>query len=175
MVNNRNNTCKMHAFTMVELAVTLAIVAALAAVLFPVIASGRSLRNRGCLSNHHELVRAVSMYTEDFGDGELTNKVQLDPYIARTLLECPNTFSPGFRHTPNKDRCADDDARHGDEDHGRGCPDNGSNKAGGGSSGPNMTNHGGTIMTTSVTASIFWGKSWANSSFVADKVSGLDL
>jgi hypothetical protein len=39
---------------------------------------------------------------------------------------------------------------------------------------PNMTYHGGKIMTTSVSKSIFWGPSWTNSSFVGDKITGLD-
>jgi hypothetical protein len=39
---------------------------------------------------------------------------------------------------------------------------------------PLMTYHGGKILTTSFTESIFWGPSWANSAFVGDKISGLD-
>lgn len=41
-------------------------------------------------------------------------------------------------------------------------------------SGANMTYHGGKIMPTVVSLSIFWGPSWANSTFVGDKISGLD-
>ena len=39
---------------------------------------------------------------------------------------------------------------------------------------PNMTYHNGKIMTTAVSKAIFWGPSWANASFVGDKVTGLD-
>ena len=39
---------------------------------------------------------------------------------------------------------------------------------------PNMTYHGGKIMPTAVTKAIFWGPSWANSTFVGDKITGLD-
>jgi hypothetical protein len=39
---------------------------------------------------------------------------------------------------------------------------------------PNMTYHGGKIMPTVVSKAIFWGPSWADSTFVADKVTGLD-
>jgi hypothetical protein len=39
---------------------------------------------------------------------------------------------------------------------------------------PNMTYHGGKILPTVVTKAIFWGPSWANSTFVADKIGGLD-
>ena len=39
---------------------------------------------------------------------------------------------------------------------------------------PNMTYHGGKIMPTAVTETIFWGPKWANSLFISDKISGLD-
>ncbi len=38
----------------------------------------------------------------------------------------------------------------------------------------NMTYHGGKILPTAVTKAIFWGPSWANSTFVGDKITGLD-
>lgn len=44
----------------------------------------------------------------------------------------------------------------------------------GGGGSPLMTWHGGDIMTTAATQSIFWGTNWANSSFVGDKITGLD-
>jgi hypothetical protein len=37
-----------------------------------------------------------------------------------------------------------------------------------------MTYHGGKIMTTAVTDAIYWGPSWSNSTFVGDKITGLD-
>jgi len=42
------------------------------------------------------------------------------------------------------------------------------------SSNVDMTYHGGVILPSTVTEAIFWGPSWANSSFVGDKISGLD-
>jgi hypothetical protein len=39
---------------------------------------------------------------------------------------------------------------------------------------PLLQYHGGTIMTSTAVTSIFWGPSWANSSFSGDKLSGLD-
>jgi hypothetical protein len=39
---------------------------------------------------------------------------------------------------------------------------------------PNMTYHGGKIMPTVVSQAIFWGPSWTNATFAADKISGLD-
>ena len=38
----------------------------------------------------------------------------------------------------------------------------------------NMTYHGGKILTTAVSKAIFWGPSWTNSTFVGDKITGLD-
>src|SRR5438046_7851275 len=46
--------------------------------------------------------------------------------------------------------------------------------AGGAGSSPNMTSHGGPIMFTTETKAIFWGLNWNNSSFVSDKIDGLD-
>ena len=39
---------------------------------------------------------------------------------------------------------------------------------------PLMTYHGGKIMTTAVSDAIYWGPSWSNSTFVGDKITGLD-
>lgn len=39
---------------------------------------------------------------------------------------------------------------------------------------PNMTFHGGNIMPTVVSRAIFWGPSWANPTFAADKITGID-
>jgi hypothetical protein len=41
-------------------------------------------------------------------------------------------------------------------------------------SNPNMTYHGGVIMPSTVSEAIYWGPSWSNSSFVGDKITGLD-
>jgi hypothetical protein len=41
-------------------------------------------------------------------------------------------------------------------------------------SNPNMLWHSGAIMPTAATQSIFWGTSWTSSSFVGDKITGLD-
>ena len=38
----------------------------------------------------------------------------------------------------------------------------------------NMTYHGGKVMTTAISKAIFWGPSWTNATFVADKITGLD-
>jgi hypothetical protein len=41
-------------------------------------------------------------------------------------------------------------------------------------SNPDMTYHGGVIMPSVVSEAIYWGPSWSNSTFVGDKISGLD-
>jgi hypothetical protein len=48
-------------------------------------------------------------------------------------------------------------------------------KAGGGRpSSPNLIYHGGPILKTTSAGAIFWGPSWANSTFVGDKITGID-
>jgi hypothetical protein len=47
-------------------------------------------------------------------------------------------------------------------------------RPGGSSSSPNMTWHGGAIMTDSAVTPVFWGQSWASAVFVEDKIDGLD-
>lgn len=39
---------------------------------------------------------------------------------------------------------------------------------------PDMTYHGGVILPSTVVEAIYWGPSWANNTFVGDKISGLD-
>src|SRR5258708_37871455 len=39
---------------------------------------------------------------------------------------------------------------------------------------PDMTYHGGVIMPSVVSEAIFWGPKWTNSTFVGDKITGLD-
>lgn len=45
---------------------------------------------------------------------------------------------------------------------------------GGGNSGPEMTFHGGSVLTASKTVAIFWGSEWTQGAFAGDKISGLD-
>jgi len=44
----------------------------------------------------------------------------------------------------------------------------------GGGGNPNMTWHGGAIMTSAAVTTIFWGKQWADSAFISDKMTGLN-
>jgi hypothetical protein len=48
----------------------------------------------------------------------------------------------------------------------------GNGGGGGGKPTPNMTYHGGVIMPTAITTTIFWGPSWAGA--VGDKITGID-
>lgn len=41
-------------------------------------------------------------------------------------------------------------------------------------SSPDMTWHGGDVLPTAVVEAIYWGTSWSSTSFVGDKISGLD-
>ena len=50
----------------------------------------------------------------------------------------------------------------------------GSHNARPSSGSPLMIFHGGKIMPTAVTQTIFWGPSWASTSFAGDKITGLD-
>lgn len=53
-------------FTLIELLVLIAIIAILAAILFPVFAQAReSARKRACLSNMRQIGPAARMYMED--------------------------------------------------------------------------------------------------------------
>ena len=47
-------------------------------------------------------------------------------------------------------------------------------RAAGSRKSPNMTWHNGAIINSSAVTTIYWGTSWGNSSFVGDKISGLD-
>jgi hypothetical protein len=46
-------------------------------------------------------------------------------------------------------------------------------KPGGGGNSPDLIWHGGPIMTSSVVQAIFWGPSWADATFTADKMTGV--
>lgn len=47
-------------------------------------------------------------------------------------------------------------------------------QAGRSSKSPNLTYHGGPVMTSVQTLAIFWGSAWNNASFAGDKITGMD-
>jgi prepilin-type N-terminal cleavage/methylation domain-containing protein/prepilin-type processing-associated H-X9-DG protein len=61
--------CKSRGFTLIEILVVIAIIAILAAILFPVFARAReNARRASCLSNIKNLGLAVMMYTQDYDE-----------------------------------------------------------------------------------------------------------
>jgi prepilin-type N-terminal cleavage/methylation domain-containing protein/prepilin-type processing-associated H-X9-DG protein len=91
------------AFTLIELLVVVAIIAILAAILFPVFAQAREkARQAGCLSNLKQIGAAAQMYAQDYeerlpgtelgeGEGEYYWLEMLSPYTKnREIFHCPS-------------------------------------------------------------------------------------
>jgi prepilin-type N-terminal cleavage/methylation domain-containing protein/prepilin-type processing-associated H-X9-DG protein len=65
----RSRSCPGRGFTLIELLVIIAIIAILAAILFPVFAQAREkARQTSCLSNMKQIGLALSMYTQDYDE-----------------------------------------------------------------------------------------------------------
>lgn len=110
------------AFTLIELLVVVAIIAVLAALLFPVFAQAReSVRKTTCLSNMRQLGSAYTLYTQDYDEIQCpawtgnNNGIRLDgtsnrwtnlifPYVrSRSAYSCPNSrfkFTPPSKELP---------------------------------------------------------------------------
>lgn len=100
-----------HGFTLIELLIVIAIIAILAAILFPVFVKAReNARRASCQSNMKQLGLAVSQYAQD-NDGRLTGAtgtacstvinlwMAYDPYLKSTaVLFCPS--SPRYTGAP---------------------------------------------------------------------------
>ena len=97
------------AFTLVELLVVVAIIAILAAILFPTFSRAREkARQTSCLSNTKQLALASVMYSSDY-DGMYVNNwlnngvsgfswlEMIQPYVKNwALMNCPSmTYAPG--------------------------------------------------------------------------------
>lgn len=99
---------KKHGFTLIELLVVLAVVAALAAILFPVFASVRHrARMTACASNLHQISLALSQYAaENDGNYPINDRTGpllslnpvwtlLTPYTDTTdIFHCPEAWGP---------------------------------------------------------------------------------
>ena len=95
-------------FTLIEMLVVLAIVALLAAVLFPVFSHVREKgRQAACVSNLHQLGLALSSYTIDYDEQFPTSKIaavnttnvawagQVHPHVQNTgVFRCPTDDTP---------------------------------------------------------------------------------
>ena len=167
---------RQRAFTFVELLVVMAIVAILAALLFPVFARARGLRAGSCLGSRSQVGRAFMLYAQDYDDVTvLSNWTQsLPAYVGKHAVQpCPLVLNRLGRvgHLDTIDEHSKKDKDEKDKD---GDNDNGGRGfAGGSRRSPNMTYHNGVIMPHSVTGAIFWGTTWAT--YTGDKITGIDL
>lgn len=89
-------------FTLIELLVVVAIIAILAAILFPVFAQAREKAlQSSCLSNVKQLVTGIKMYNQDYDETIIIAKGVpywwwlLDPYVSNEELhKCPSSTLP---------------------------------------------------------------------------------
>ena len=97
----QNSNLRKNGFTLVELLVVVAIIAVIAALLFPVFSQSREkARATACFSNYHQIGSAVQMYASDFDgdtppDGGSFSGIILDckPYLKDpTVFACPDDF-----------------------------------------------------------------------------------
>lgn len=105
-------------FTLIELLIVIAIIAILAAILFPVFARAReSARRTSCVSNLSQLCKAAMMYGSDYDEFLPVGVTQgnpmpnvsfgLYPYVkSEAAYYCPSvdilsTYDPTLAHTPD--------------------------------------------------------------------------
>ncbi|HLV80767.1 MAG TPA: prepilin-type N-terminal cleavage/methylation domain-containing protein, partial [Chthonomonadaceae bacterium] len=141
-----------NAFTLIDLLIALAVVAILAAALFPVLAQAGAYRSVSCLSNERQLSEAYFLYAADHNGVTTQTGEKLLAYVdGHSLASCPSYFLAGANFTRVRDGYGgvQPAAVYGD-----------------------MTLHGGYIMPTAATAAIFWGTSWP--SYTGDKITGMD-
>jgi prepilin-type N-terminal cleavage/methylation domain-containing protein/prepilin-type processing-associated H-X9-DG protein len=75
-----------HGFTLIELLIVIAIIALLAAILFPVFSRARENAKRAsCMSNMKQLGTALIMYTQDYDETMCGNATNLDEGAGLTL------------------------------------------------------------------------------------------
>jgi prepilin-type N-terminal cleavage/methylation domain-containing protein/prepilin-type processing-associated H-X9-DG protein len=83
------------AFTLIELLVVVAIIAILAAILFPVFAQAREkARSAACLSNLRQLGAATQMYIQDYDERLFFRVSATTPSVSRTGAVVPSVAQP---------------------------------------------------------------------------------
>jgi prepilin-type processing-associated H-X9-DG protein len=93
-------------FTFIELTTVIAIIAILAAILFPVFARAREkARQTSCLTNLKQISLALSLYARDYAGHFPPGQDDLTPLIDRYLLDpepltCPSVSQPREGETP---------------------------------------------------------------------------
>ncbi len=91
---------KIKGFTLIELLVVVAIIAILAAILFPVFARAREKANQTtCTSNQRQIATAINMYTQDHEEMlPATATVWTDIQIHKEMLSCPSDDAKELRN-----------------------------------------------------------------------------
>ena len=97
-MTNRNQSCKA-GFTLIEILVVIAIIALLAAILFPVFGRAReNARRSACQSNLKQIGLALSQYVDD-NDGYMpffNYNTLIAPYVKNTqIFVCPDDSTGG--------------------------------------------------------------------------------
>jgi len=96
-----------HGFTLIELLVVVAIIAILAAILFPVFATAREkARQAKCTSNQRQIAAAILMYVQDHEELFMTDlesqswSSSLGSYNDGHIYDCPSTATVGSAGKP---------------------------------------------------------------------------
>ncbi len=143
---------KRHAFTFIELLIVIAIVAILAAVLFPVFAKAKQ-SSTNCLDSQVHIAQGAALYTQDYDENvNIPSPETMSSYVGSTK-ECPLVEPVKLKKSYLLARdYIDSFAEPG-----------------------NLINHKGPILHSTVAQTIFWGPKWSTRRFRQDKVTGLDL
>jgi prepilin-type N-terminal cleavage/methylation domain-containing protein/prepilin-type processing-associated H-X9-DG protein len=131
----RSSGTRRHGFTLIELLVVIAIIAILAAILFPVFAQARAkARQAACLSNAKQIGLACRMYTQDWDDVNVPERIlqtpgntyrsfraNLQPYVKnKQVFVCPEASNLNSFATFNWEPLGFDDGNgHGGTPGGR--------------------------------------------------------
>lgn len=112
-VQQNQRVLRRPAFSLIELLVVMAVIAVLAAVLFPVFAQAREkARQTDCLAHYHQIGQAIQMYASDYDsktppDGGSFSGLIMDsrPYIKNdAIFVCPDDFDRAREKRPGSYR-----------------------------------------------------------------------